>query len=176
MRKVALDLVRLTEKSGSSAPPLPGHRKWQKSCINICKHILKFSNCVLARVPINNNNYEHLIVVVVIILAKKLLHKSPWSNLMLAPTPANATCIINVYVNIQMNRRYSQQGWGLEDTICSCWLCIKSEVYWSTIVGPGEATYFIYSYLALNWSPTLFIKQITVIGRQAGCWPDVITI
>ena len=26
--------------------------------IEVLKHILKFSNCVLVRVPINNNNYE----------------------------------------------------------------------------------------------------------------------
>ena len=57
MQKVAMDLVRSTEMSGSSALP-PSHRKWWNACINICKHILKFSNCVLVRVPINNNNYE----------------------------------------------------------------------------------------------------------------------
>ena len=67
---MALDVVRLTEKAGSLAPP-PGHRKWQKACINICKHILKFSNCVLLRVPINNNNnYEQPIALFVIIPAK----------------------------------------------------------------------------------------------------------
>ena len=35
-----------------------------------CKHILKFSNCVLLRVSTNNNNYEQLIALFVIILAK----------------------------------------------------------------------------------------------------------
>ena len=67
-RKMALDLVRFTEKARSLAPP-PGHWKWRKACINTCKHILKFSNCVLLRVPINNNNYEP-IALFVIILAK----------------------------------------------------------------------------------------------------------
>ena len=67
---VALDLPRLTEKSGPLASPLPGHRKWQKTCINICKHILKFSNCVLLRVSTNNNNYEQPIALFVIILEK----------------------------------------------------------------------------------------------------------
>ena len=38
--------------------------------INICKHILKFSNCVLVRVAINNNNYEQPIALFVIILSK----------------------------------------------------------------------------------------------------------
>ena len=42
------------------------HRKWRKACINTCKHILKFSNCVLLRVPINNNNYEPIALFVVI--------------------------------------------------------------------------------------------------------------
>ena len=51
-------------------PSPPGHQKWRKACINICKHILKFSNCVLVRVPINNNNYEQPIALFVIILAK----------------------------------------------------------------------------------------------------------
>ena len=45
---MALDLLRLTEKSRSLALPLPGHQKWRKACINIWKHILKFSNCVLS--------------------------------------------------------------------------------------------------------------------------------
>ena len=46
------------------------HGKWWKACINICNHILKFLNCVLVRVPINNNNYEQPIVLFVILLAK----------------------------------------------------------------------------------------------------------
>ena len=55
---------------------------------------MKFSNCVLVRVPINNNNYKHPIALLVIFLAKKHLHESPWFNLMLAPSrPANATSI-----------------------------------------------------------------------------------
>ena len=69
-RNVALDLLRSTEKSGSLAPLLPSHQKWWKACINICKHILKFSNCVLLRVWTNNNNYEQPIALFVIILAK----------------------------------------------------------------------------------------------------------
>ena len=126
-----MDPVMSTEKSGSSAPSPPGHRKWWKACINICKHILKFSNCVLERVPIKkNDNYEQQIAILLLFYQKHLL-ESPWCNLMLAPTPANATCIINVYANIQTNRRYRQQGQSLEDTICSCscQLCNKSEVY-----------------------------------------------
>ena len=47
-------------------PHPPGHRKWRKACINTCKHILKFSNCVLLRVPINNNNYEPIALFVII--------------------------------------------------------------------------------------------------------------
>ena len=50
----------------------PGHRKWRKACINTCKHILKFSNCVLLRVQINNNNYEQPIALFVIIPAKNI--------------------------------------------------------------------------------------------------------
>ena len=78
-------------------PHLPGHRKWRKACINICKHILKFSNCVLVRVPINNNNYEQPIALFVIILVKNTFRNHHGCNLMLAPT--------------------RQQGRGLEDTI-----------------------------------------------------------
>ena len=63
--KVAVYLVRVTERLGSSAPP---PRKWRKACINICKHILKFSNYVLVRVPINNNNYKQPIALFVILL------------------------------------------------------------------------------------------------------------
>ena len=108
-------------------PAPPGHGKWRKACINICKHILKFSNCVLLRVPINNNNYEQPIALFVI-LAKNTFRNHHGCNLMLAPT--------------------RQQGLGLEDgiCICSCQLCIKWEVYLSTMVGQGEATYFIFSY------------------------------
>ena len=51
-------------------PHPPGHQKWRKACINTCKHILKFLNCVLLRVPINNNNYEQPIALYVIIPAK----------------------------------------------------------------------------------------------------------
>ena len=43
-------------------------------------------------------------------------------------------------------------------------------------VCPGEATYLIWSYYVLNCVSTLFIKQIAIIGWQAGCWPDVITL
>ena len=43
---------------GTFSKPDPSHEKWQKACINICKHILKFSNYVLVRVPINTNDYE----------------------------------------------------------------------------------------------------------------------
>ena len=60
-----MDLVRPMERSGSLAPVMESgikHYLCQKACINICKHILKFSNCVLVRVPINNYNYEQLIV------------------------------------------------------------------------------------------------------------------
>ena len=67
--KMALHLVRSTEKAGSLVRT-PGHRKWRKACINTCKHILKFSNCVLLRVPINHNNYEQPIALFVIIPAK----------------------------------------------------------------------------------------------------------
>ena len=66
---MAVDLVRAKERSGSSTL-LPSHEKWRKACINICKHILKFSNCVLGRVPIKNNNYEQPIALFVINLAK----------------------------------------------------------------------------------------------------------
>ena len=55
--EVAVELARSMEKSGSSVVS-PGNGMWQKACIYICKHILKFSNCVLVSVPINNNNYE----------------------------------------------------------------------------------------------------------------------
>ena len=64
---MALDLVRSTEKAGSLALP-PQSSKVAES--NICKHILKFSNCVLLRAPINNNNYEQPIALFVIIPAK----------------------------------------------------------------------------------------------------------
>ena len=37
-------------------------------------------------------------------------------------------------------------AWKMPFCICSCRLYIKSEVYWSTMVGPWEATYFICSY------------------------------
>ena len=57
-------------KSQGHWPHPTGHGKWWKACINICKHILKFSNCVLVRVPMNNNNYEQPIALFVIILAK----------------------------------------------------------------------------------------------------------
>ena len=57
-------------KGQGHRPHRHSHGKWQKACINICKHKLKFSNCVLVRVPINNNNYEQLIALSVIILAK----------------------------------------------------------------------------------------------------------
>ena len=109
-------------------PCPPGHRKWQKACINICKHILKFSNYVLVRVPISNNNYEQPIALFVIILAKNSFRNHHGCNLKLGPT--------------------RQQGKGLEDAICicSCQLCIKWEVYLSTMVGQGEVTYFIFSY------------------------------
>ena len=112
-------------------------RKWQKleSMYKYLKtqNTLKFSNCVLLIVPINNNNYEQPIPPFVIILPKKHLHESPWCNLMLAPsqwlrpllinvgsksTRQRHGLLINVYVNIQTtNRRYSQQWRGLEDTI-----------------------------------------------------------
>ena len=85
-RNVALDLLRSTEKSGSLARPLPGHRKWRKACINICKHILKFSNCVLLRVS-KNNNYEQLIALYVIILAKTL----SWNNMVSFTVGAKST-------------------------------------------------------------------------------------
>ena len=81
-------------------------------------------------VPINNNNYEQPIALFVIILAKNTFRKYHGCNLKLAPT--------------------HQQGRGLEDAICSCQLCIKWEVYLSTMVGQGEAMYFIFSYLLLN--------------------------
>ena len=127
-RKVALDLVRSTEKAGSLAPPRPppGHRKWRKACINVCKHILKFSNYVLVRVPINNNNCEQPIALFVIILVKNTFRNHHGCNLKLAPT--------------------RQQERGLEDAICICQSCIKLDVYLSTMVGQGEATYFIFSY------------------------------
>ena len=41
-----------------------------ESMYKYCKHILKFSNCVLLRVPINNDNYEQPIALFVIIPAK----------------------------------------------------------------------------------------------------------
>ena len=71
---MAVDLVRSTERSGSSAPSA---RSWKvvESMNKYCKHILKFSNCVLLRVPINDNNYEQPIALFVIILAKKYLHQ-----------------------------------------------------------------------------------------------------
>ena len=70
-RKMALDLVRSTEKAGSLDPP-PRSSKVAESMYK-CKHILKFSNCVLLRVPINNNNYEQPIAFFVIIPAKNTL-------------------------------------------------------------------------------------------------------
>ena len=69
VQNVVMDMVRATERSGS-LPHCPSHEKWRKACINICKHILKFSNCVLVRVSINNNNYKEPIALFVIILAK----------------------------------------------------------------------------------------------------------
>ena len=80
-RNVALDLLRSMEMSGSLALPLTGHRKWRKACINICKHILKSSNCVLLRVLTNNNNYTFCYY-----SSKKLLHESTWCHLLLAPS------------------------------------------------------------------------------------------
>ena len=70
---MAVDLVRATEMSRSSALVMESDKKyylWQKACINICKHILKFSNCVLVRVTINNYNYEQPIALFVILLAE----------------------------------------------------------------------------------------------------------
>ena len=69
----------------------PGHGKWRKACINIFKYILKFSNCVLVRVPINNNNSEQPIELFDIILAKNTCTNHHGVG---GPTrPANATCI-----------------------------------------------------------------------------------
>ena len=115
-------------KGRVAGPAHPSHQKWRKACINICKHILKFSNCVLVRVPINNNNYEQPIALFVIILAKNTFRNHHGCNLKLAPT--------------------WQQGLVLNNAICicSCQLCIKWEVYLSTMVGQEEATYFIFSY------------------------------
>ena len=70
---MAHTLVRAMERSGSTAPVMESggkHYLWWKACINIWKHILKFSNCVLVRVPINNYNYEQPIALFVILLAK----------------------------------------------------------------------------------------------------------
>ena len=137
-------------KSQGHRPHPPSHGKWWKACINICKHILKFSNCVLLRVPINNNNYEQQIALFVIILAKKH-HESPWCNLMLAPT--------------------RQQGRGLEDTICicSCQLCIKLELYLSTrrsyvfylqLLGIELITNFVYQTNNNHWATGWLLTRL----------------
>ena len=66
----------------------PGHWKLRKPCINICKHTLKFSNCVLLRVSTNDNNYEQLTALFVILV--KNSHESTWCHnnchLLLAPS------------------------------------------------------------------------------------------
>ena len=110
-------------------PCPPSHRKWQKKCMNICKHILKFSNCVLVRGPINNNNYEQPMVLFIIILAKNSFRnhhgckESPcWCQL------------ININKGGAWKRPFAVAN------------CVLNEVYLSTMVGQGEATYFICSY------------------------------
>ena len=86
--------------------------------------------------------------------------------------------LINFYVNIHSwcIAVYTYEL-SLKDAICICsyLLRIKSEVYWSIIGGPGRSYIFNLQLLGLNSAPTLFIKQITIIVWQAGCWPDVIT-
>ena len=72
LRKVSMDLLMAMERSRSSALVMESAGKlylWQKACINICRHILKFSNCVLVRVLINNYNYDQPIALF-LILAK----------------------------------------------------------------------------------------------------------
>ena len=143
-----LDLLRSTEK-GSLALPLPIHQKWRKPCINICKHILKFLNCVLLRVS-TNNNYEQPIALFVIILAKNSFMNQHgviycWRQVGTTVTTSIGTkstrqhdgC--NIYYNKPRNlynKRLStcrQQianrvnngvAWKMPSCICSCQLCI----------------------------------------------------
>ena len=80
LRKVAVDLVMATERSGSLAPVMEIGRKHYFVVESMYKYLqihIEVSNCVLVKVPINNYNYEQLIALFVILLAKTL---SPWCN------------------------------------------------------------------------------------------------
>ena len=136
-------------KSQGHRPNCPGHGNWQKACINICKHILKFSNCVFVRVLINNINCQQVKTesTFCYYCSKKHLHELPWCDLMLASTrPTNMTRINKRLCQHTDKSTIKSTRAGLGRSICSCRLCIKPEVYWSTMVGPGEATYFICIY------------------------------
>ena len=69
---MAVDLVRSMEKSGSISPATPVMKSGAKH-VKIFANTLKFSNCVLLRVLINNN-YEQPIALFVIIQAKNTNH------------------------------------------------------------------------------------------------------
>ena len=95
--KVAIDLVRATERSESSAPPPQSWKVAESMYKYLQTHrILKFSNYVLVRVPINNYNYEQLIALFVILLTKNTFTKHLDKSL--SPT---RPLLINIYVNIQ---------------------------------------------------------------------------
>ena len=81
LRKVAVALVRATERSGGRKVYLV-----RNACINNCKHTLKFSNYVLVRVPINNYNYEQPIALFVILVAKKKFAKVEFNVISVLPT------------------------------------------------------------------------------------------
>ena len=56
LRKVAVALVRATERSGHLKEAK--NTIWGRKHVIICKDTLNFSNYVSVRVPINNYNYE----------------------------------------------------------------------------------------------------------------------
>ena len=105
MRIVAVDQVRSMEKSGASAST-PWSWKVPESMYKYLQThwTLKFSNCVLLRVPINNN-YE-LPIALFIILSKN--------------TFMNHHCVISCLrqVNLPM-----QQSWPLLINVCAKSTC-----------------------------------------------------
>ena len=139
-------------KGQGHRPRHPGHGEWQKGCINICKHILMFSNCVLVRVPINN--YKQPIALFVIILAR---------------TPSQITMVqfnvIGVGANsaTRINKHLCQHMWEAWKmpfvfAVASYQLHIKSEVYWSTIGGHERSNLFNLQLLGIEFG-TNFVYQ-----------------
>ena len=102
-----MDLVRATERSGSSAPLTWAWKVAESMYKYLQTHrILKFSNCVLVRVPINNYNYEQQITLFVILLAKKNLHESPWCNLRGSLTFKLEVLVISIVIDCDRGHCY----------------------------------------------------------------------